>query len=276
MKKRTIISLIVAAALILGGGILAAFGFYMAGEEAFVPSLTEREVPVRETFESVVIETEDCEVNFTPFNGDADPYIVFSEREKVSHHTSVQGGVLKVNMTDHRQWLDYIGFGVGSMKMTVYLPLKQYKSLRVTTDTGDIKVPEVFSAKEIWLDSDTGDIHCEAKAKSLVDCATDTGDITVKNCAPATLRLQTDTGDVKLHMISGTEIHLETDTGNVNAEDVYCTVFACESDTGDVQIRDSDANLINIKTSTGNICVPEAWQRKNCHTETETGKIRFE
>ena len=276
MKKRTIISLIVAAALILGGGILAAFGFYMAGEEAFVPSLTEREVPVREAFESVVIETEDCEVNFTPFNGDADPYIVFMEREKVSHHTSVQGGVLKVNMTDQRQWMDHIGFIGGSMKITVYLPLKQYESLRVTTDTGDIKVPEVLSSKEIWLSSDTGDILCEAAAKSLVDCATDTGDITVKNCAPATLRLQTDTGDVKLRMIGGTEIHLETDTGNVDAEDVYCSVFSCESDTGDVQIKDGDANLINIKTNTGDVYMPKAWQKKNCHIESDTGNIRFE
>ena len=299
MKKRTIIALIVAAALILGGAALIAVGLYTGNGNTYATNifaLEERTVTIDQTFESIVVETGDTDVTFVPFNGNADAHIVFLERAKISHHTSVQGGALKIRMTDHRQWMEHIRFGGKSMEMTIYLPRKQYESLHITTDTGDIRLPEALSAKEIRLYSDTGDIHCEAEAKTLVDCTTDTGDITVKNCDPAELKLQSNTGDLLLENIVAVQTHLKTDTGEIDAQQVRCAILSCESatgdvtlkqmdltdrlqvftNTGDVKIEDSDAVIINIETDTGDVRVPKAWQKKDYLIETDTGKIRFE
>lgn len=296
MKKRTMIALIVAAALVVSGAVVIAIGLYTGGENTYTFSLEERKVTIGQTFESIAVQTGDCDVNFVPFDGNADAHIVFMEREKVSHHTSVQGGVLKIRMTDQRQWMDFIGFGGKSMEMTIYLPRKQYESLRVATDTGDIQIPKVLCVKQIQLRSDTGDVLCEGFAEQSVSCFTDTGDMTVKSCAPQKLELRTDTGDVKLQELKATELHLETDTGKVAGEDISCTTFTCKTDTGDVvlkaltasdylqvftntgdvQIRDSDTSRINIETDTGDVHVPKAWQQKAYHIESDTGNIRFE
>lgn len=299
MKKGTIIALVVAAALILGGAALIAVGLYTGNGNTYATNifaLEERTATIGQVFEGVVVDTGDCDVKFVPFDGNADAHILFLEREKIGHDVKVQDGVLTVKMTDHRQWMDHIGFGGKSMEMTIYLPRKQYESLQITTDTGDIQLPEVLSAKEIRLRSDTGDIHCTAAARALINCTTDTGDITVKNSAPHTLELKTDTGDVQLQDSNAFELHLETDTGEVDAQDVNCTTFTCKSatgdvtlknfqiadylqvftNTGDVKIQDSDAVVINIETATGDVDVPKAWQKKDYLIETDTGKIRFE
>lgn len=299
MKKGTMIALIVAAALILGGAALIAVGLYTGNGNTYVTNifaLEERTATIGQVFESIVVDTGDCDVKFVPFDGSADAHIVFLEREKIGHDVKVRDGVLTVKMTDHRQWMDYISLGGKSMEMTIYLPRKQYESLQITTDTGDIRLPEVLSAKEIRLRSDTGDVLCEGAAKILINCTTDTGDITVKNSAPHTLELKTDTGDVQLQESNAFELHLETDTGEVDAQNVNCTTFTCKSatgdvtlkefqiadylqvftNTGDVKIEDSDAVVINIETNTGDVDVPKAWQKKDYLIETDTGKIRFE
>lgn len=299
MKKGTVIALIVAAALVLGGAALIAVGLLNGNGNTYATnifSLEERTATIGQVFESVVVESRDCDVKFVPFDGNADAHILFLEREKIGHDVKVQDGVLTVKMTDHRQWMDYISLGGKSMEMTIYLPRKQYESLRVTTDTGDIQLPEVLSAKEIRLSSDTGDVLCAAAAEKTLGITTDTGDITVKNSAPHTLELKTDTGDVQLQESNAFQLHLETDTGEVDAEDVNCTTFTCKSDTGDVtlkdfqiadylqvftntgdvKIQDSDAVRINIETDTGDVRVPKAWKQKDYRIETDTGKLRFE
>ena len=299
MKKGTMIALIVAAALILGGAALIAVGLFTGNGNTYATNifaLEERTATIGQVFESVVVDTGDCNVKFVPFDGSADAHIVFLEREKIGHDVKVRDGVLTVKMTDHRQWMDYISLGGKSMEMTIYLPRKQYESLQITTDTGDIQLPEVLSAKEIRLRSDTGDIHCEAAAKTLINCTTDTGDITVINCDPVELKLQSDTGDLLLENVVAPQTHLKTDTGEIDAQQMRCANLTCESttgdvtlnelkvtvclqvftNTGDVKIQDSDAVVINIETNTGDVDVPKAWQKKDYLIETDTGKIRFE
>ena len=299
MKKGTVIALIVAAALVLGGAALIAVGFYTGNGNTYATNifdLEERTATIGQVFESIVVDTGDCDVKFVPFDGNADAHILFLEREKIGHDVKVQDGVLTVKMTDHRQWMDYISLGGKSMELTIYLPRKQYESLRVTTDTGDIQLPEVLSAKEIRLSSDTGDIRCEAAAKDALGITTDTGDITIINCDPVELKLQSDTGDLLLENVVAPQTHLKTDTGEIDAQQMCCTTFTCESttgdvtlkdfqiadylqvftNTGDVKIQDSDAVRINIETDTGDVRVPKAWKQKDYRIETDTGKLRFE
>ena len=299
MKKGTVIALIVAAALVLGGAALIAVGLLNGNGNTYATNifdLEERTATIGQVFESVVVESRDCDVKFVPFDGNADAHILFLEREKIGHDVKVRDGVLTVKMTDHRQWMDYISLGGKSMEMTIYLPRKQSESLRVTTDTGDIQLPEVLSAKEIRMSSDTGDVRCAAAAEKTLGITTDTGDITVKNSAPHTLELKTNNGDVQLQESNAFQLHLETDTGEVDAEDVNCTTFTCKSDTGDVtlkdfqiadylqvftstgdvKIQDSDAVRVNMETDTGDVRVPKAWKQKDYRIETDTGKLRFE
>lgn len=316
MKKGTVIALIVAAVLILVGGIILVLGLSFAGSaEDPVTMLVESEHTISEAFDSVLIQTEDCNVDFVVFKGDADPHVVIRERERTSHQVLVEDGTLKIKMVDQRRWQDHIGINWESMEMTVYLPQKQYENVRVTTATGHIQIPEVFSAKELALRSDTGRVVCDAKVTDDLSCFTATGSITVRGAAPEKMRLDSNTGSITVSGITGKEIGLNNDTGKTEAENVTCEVLACESatgdvilrdvladrllqidtDTGDVRIEDCDAGNTNIETDTGdvsghfltpkwfsahsdtgNVNVPNTPEGNDCRIETDTGDIHFE
>lgn len=316
MKKRTLIALIVAAALILVGGMIVVLGLSFAGSaEDPVTMLVESEHTVTEAFESVLIDTEDCNVDFVVSNGDADPHVVIRERERTSHRVLVEDGTLKIKMVDERRWQDHIGINWETMAMTVYLPQRQYENVRVTTATGHIQIPEVFSAQEMTLRSDTGRVVCNAKVTDDLSCFTATGSITVRGAGTEKIRLHSNTGNITLSEITGKEIGIDNDTGRTEAENVNCEVLSCESDTGDVVLRDvladrllqvradtgdvriedSDAGSVDIETNTGDVSghfltpkwfsaksdagrvnVPNTPEGNDCRIETDTGDIHFE
>ena len=299
MKKGTMIALIVAAALIITGGIIVVLGLSFAGDSTQESLLVAQEVTVTESFDSILIDTGACGVNFVPYNGTVDSKVVIREREETRHTVTVEDGTLKIKMQDNRNWTDYIGiFDMDweNMEITLYLPQKQYASLRITTDTGDIKIPAALSGKEILLHSDTGEIRCEGTAGDLLSCITNTGDIRGHGCEPVMLKLESDTGETELENVICKILTCESDTGDTSLEWVkaeeYLQVF---TNTGDVEIEGSDAGTVNIETDTGdvsgsfltpkwfsaysdtgNVTVPHTRDGGECRIESNTGDIHFQ
>ena len=297
MKKRTIIALIVAFALIIGGGMILVFGLsYAGGGEDPVTVLTESEHRIPEAFDSILIDTEDCHVSFVLFEGEADAHVVIRERERTHHSVLVEDGTLKIEMIDNRRWMDYVGICWKNMDMTVYLPQKQYESVQITTDTGDIQIPEAVSANEMVLRASTGQILCSGITADSLDCGTSTGGIRVLDSASAVMKLEASTGTVELENVTGTEIYLRTSTGKTEIEHLICKTLTCKSSTGDVdlewvkaeeylqvststgnvEIENSETATVNIETSTGDVQVPAAWADSEMRIESDTGKIHFE
>lgn len=316
MKKGSIIALIVAAILIFTGGVILVLGLSFAGtSEDPVTTLQESEHTITAPFDSVLIDTKDCDVNLVPFEGNADPHVVIMERGSISHSVQVDEGVLKIKIVDNRSWRDFIGVNWERMEMTVYLPQKQYESMRITTATGHIQIPQGFQIREANLRSDTGRIICDADVKDNLGCTTATGRIAVKNAGAAIVALESDTGSIHVSEVTGTELHLENDTGKTELENVTCKMLTSESetgdvtlrgvvaedylqiftDTGDVRIENSDAGNVNIETDTGDVTgnfltskwfqvhsdtgrvvVPSTREGGECRIESDTGDIRFE
>ena len=316
MKKRTIIALIVAVALIISGGMILVFGLSFAGDSLRESTLTQQDVFIQESFESIQINTADCDVHFVPYNGEADAQVAVTEQKNVSHSVTVEDGVLKIQMIDKRNWTDHISIGrTESMEMTVYLPAEEYASLQVRTTTGDITLAQEPVFLETLLRTNTGDISCVGVSSDTLDCMTSTGDISVQNSAPNMLKLQSNTGDFKVSTVAGDEVHMTTNTGEVDAENVNVLMFTCQTetgdveleqvlaedylqirtDTGDVQIENSDAGTVNIETDTGdvsghfltpkwfsvfsdtgNVTVPNTPDGGECRIQTNTGDIHFE
>lgn len=299
MKKRTLIALIVAICLIFVGGLLLTMGLSYAGNHPQQSTLAQQEVLISEPFDSVVIDTEDCDVKFMPYNGDVNAKVVVMEQEAVTHRVLVEDGTLKIKMDDQRKWTDHIGiynvFGQSeNMEMTVYLPNVQYTSVRVTTATGDMKIPGVLAAEEVLLRSDTGDVWLEGGPVEMLDCMTSTGDITVRGGEGMVMKLRTGTGDLDISGLTGEELHLASDTGDTDVENAAVKIFSFNGDTGDVElenvqaeeylqvftstgdidVENSNAAEVNIETSTGDITVPATWQSQRI--ETDTGKLKFE
>ena len=279
MKKGTIIALIVAFLLILTGGMILVMGLSYAGDSAQESKLTQQEMTVKESFDSIHIDTADCDVNFAMFSGRDDCMVAFREMDGVNHSVVVEDGTLKIKMTDDRKWTDYVGvfhvFGQSeSMEMTVYLPAAEYDSLQVKTETGDITLTQEPFFREVMLRSDTGDISCVmGVAGDLLDCMTSTGDITVQNSAPGSIKLQSNTGDLKVSVVAVDEIHMTTNTGEVDAENVNVQMFTCQTDTGDVELEQVLAeDYLQVFTDTGRVEVDNS-DAGTVNIETDTGDV---
>ena len=274
MKKRTIIALVVAVALIISGGMILVFGLSFAGDSLRESTLTQQDVFIQESFESIQINTADCDVHFVPYNGEADAQVAVTEQKNVSHSVTVEDGVLKIQMIDKRNWTDHISIGrTESMGMTVYLPAAEYESLQVRTTTGDITLAQEPVFLETLLRTNTGDISCVGVSSDALDCMTSTGDISVQNSAPNMLKLQSNTGDFKVNAVAGDEIHMTTNTGEVDAENVNAQMFSCKTETGDVELEQVLADdYLQIRTDTGDVDV-ENCDAGRVDIETDTGDV---
>lgn len=275
MKRRTMIALIVAAALIITGGIILVLGLSFAGDNTQKSKLIRQEITIQESFDNITIDTEDCDVKFAMFSGRDDCMVEVHSYKNVKHTAAVENGTLKIQMVDERNWTDHINIGwTESMRMTVYLPAAEYESLHARTTTGDITLGQEPMFLEAQLRTSTGDISCvTGVAGDLLDCMTSTGDISVQNSTSKILKLQSNTGDFTVSVVAGDEIHMRTNTGEVDAENVNVLMFTCQTETGDVEleqvltddylqirtdtgdvgIESSDADMVNIETNTGDV-----------------------
>lgn len=315
MKKRTIIALIVAVALIITGGIILVLGLSFAGDGTRNSELVRGEIIVQESFDTIDIDTADCDVKFAMFSGRDDCMVELHSYEKVEHTAVVEDGTLKIKMIDKRNWTDHISIGrTESMEMTVYLPAAEYESLQIRTDTGDITLAQEPFFREVMLRSDTGDISCIGVDGDVLDCMTSTGDISVQNSVPNVLNLQSNTGDFAVSVVAGDEIHMKTNTGEVDAGNVNVRMFVCQTETGDVEleqvlaeedlqirtdsgevgVENCDGGRVDIVTDTGDVSgnfltpkwfqaysntgdvhVPHTRDGGECRIQTDTGDIRF-
>ena len=316
MKKGTIIALIVASVLILAGGTILTLGLSFADSlgQSDVTTVTQSTHTIPESFDSILIDTEDCNVDFVLLEGVSDPYVVIQERERTNHSILVENGTLKIQMTDNRSWRDFIGVNWEQMSITLYLPQVQYASVRVTTATGHIQIQEAFQIQEARLHSDTGKIVCSAEVTDNLGCFTATGSITVQGTTAGITTLDSNTGRIHVSNATGTEFHLENDTGRTELENISCALLTSESETGDVTLRNvlveehlqvstdtgdvlienSDTGSANIETDTGdvtghflspkyfvtetdtgNIVVPQSREGGECLVTTDTGDITF-
>ena len=274
MKKRTMIALIVAAALIITGGIILVLGLSFAGDSNGESKLVRQEITIQERFDNIAIDTEDCDVKFAMFSGRDDCMVEVRSYKNVKHTATVEDGTLKIKMIDKRNWTDHINIGwTESMEMTVYLPAAEYASLQVRTTTGDIMILEESSFKEMLLRTSTGDISCVGISGDMLDCMTTTGDISIQNSAPNILQLQSNTGDFAVSVVAGDEIHMRTNTGEVDAGNVNVQMFTCQTETGDVELKDVVAeNYLQVFTDTGDVSI-ERSDAGNVNIETDSGDV---
>ena len=277
MKKGTIIALIVAFLLILTGGVILVMGLSYAGDSAQESKLTQQEMTVKESFDSIHIDTADCDVNFAMFSGRDDCMVAFREMDGVNHSVVVEDGTLKIKMTDDRKWTDYVLSEATAiteqMEMTVYLPAAEYESLQIRTTTGDIVLAQEPVFLDVLLRTNTGDISCTGVSGDALDCMSSTGDISVQNSAPNILQLQSNTGDFAVSAVAGNEIHMKTNTGEVDAENVNVQMFTCQTDTGDVELEQVLAeDYLQVFTDTGRVEVDNS-DAGTVNIETDTGDV---
>jgi len=269
---------------------------------------------INEDFDKISIEVDTTAIEFVLSDNDKCKIVCY-ESEKVKHSATVKNGTLVIEISDNRKWYEYIGISIGSPKMTVYMPKKDYGSLFIDTDTGHISISKDFTFDSIQIDGHTSHVECFASVRNSIKIELSTGNITIDTLTAGCLDFTTDTGRVSINSVTVTDdVKIRTDTGLIKLNNSSCKNFTSESDTGlisfenvsvteklsvkndtgNVRFNDSDANEIYVKTSTGDVTgtlltdkvfiarsstgrinVPKTITGGRCEITTSTGDINI-
>ena len=266
--------LIAAAVLVVGGLLMVGGAVYFCDLDFHQFNTLKYEMhstDIVPEFEQIDIDTSVAAVSIE-LSPDGNCRMDCYEPSKMKHSAQVENGVLKIR--EVQKWEGGFGIDMEEPTLTLYLPKDQYAALKLMVDTGDIRVPKIFTFDRVQIGSDTGDVDFQAgvtgQAQFKTDTGTvkavgvscgnftaesDTGEILLENViASGTLDVTSQTGDVRLKECDGTEIYITTDTGDVKGTILTEKVFLTETDTGEVNVPKSlTGGRCEITTQTGDI-----------------------
>ena len=243
MKRSTKILLLVATALVLTGCTLFAFGMTKLNWDFSELSTVEYETNIYEiddAFENISVETYCAQIVIVPSN-DETAKVECIEETNIRHTVTVENNTLTVTATEIKPYaslFNHIGIVTDSPQITIYLPKREYATLILHNNVGDMEIPQGFTFQNIELSSETGDILLCAFAENTIKIKTDTGDVQFQNCDAAEILVTSDTGDITGNFLTDKIFTAVSDCGDVDIPNT-ATGGKCEitTDTGDIRIK---------------------------------------
>lgn len=245
-------------------------------------------------FKDILVSTGTAKVSFLPAE-DGKCTVVCVEEEGRQHVVTVAKGALSIQEVDTQKWYDQVGVGFEGTSVTVYLPKKDYASLTLRTDTGDVTVPAAFRFESVLMTASTADIDFRAFTEGAIGIRTSTGNISLSGLQAGALDLTASTGHVRVSdsVVEGS-MKVQTSTGKVGFTDLNCAQaqvktttgevdltrvlvsdsLEIETDTGDVTFDSSDAPEISVETNTGDV-TGTLLTPKTFEADTDTGKVKL-
>ncbi len=299
MSKRMKIWLIVAASLVLLGGILFCGVMTVLGwdfRKLSTVSYETNQYEINEAYADITLVTNTADVDFVlSENGKTE--VVCHEQTNVEHAVSVKDGTLVIERVDTRKWYEHLNVGSLSTKVTVSLPAGAYGALSVKVSTGDVKIAKDFSFASIDIKATTGDISLENLSADSMALKVSTGRITLKNVSCAgdvavgvstgkayltdvtckNLSSEGDTGDLTLkNVVASEKFSIERGTGDVTFEACDAAELSVKTDTGDVEGTLCSDKIFITHTDTGRVEVPASVNGGRCEITTDTGSIKIQ
>ena len=226
MKKTTKIWIMIAASLMLVGRILVKLSTVKHETNTY---------EVSKAFSDISISTDTADIIFA-LSDDGKCKVECYEKGNAKHSVTVENDVLVVRI--NKSWYDYIGYGFGSSKITVYLPKTEYNALSISESTGNVEIPKDYLFDNIDISLSTGDVNFFASVSKLAKIKAITGKIRVENTSAGSLDLSVTTGKVT---VSGVpcrdDITVNVVTGNAYLTDSSCRSVISRGITGSISLN---------------------------------------
>ncbi len=190
---------------------------------------------VSKAFSDISISTDTADIIFA-LSDDGKCKVECYEKGNAKHSVTVENDVLVVRI--NKSWYDYIGYGFGSSKITVYLPKTEYNALSISESTGNVEIPKDYLFDNIDISLSTGDVNFFASVSKLAKIKAITGKIRVENTSAGSLDLSVTTGKVT---VSGVpcrdDITVNVVTGNAYLTDSSCRSVISRGITGSISLN---------------------------------------
>ena len=276
MGKKTKIWLVIAAVLVLVGGVV--FGGAMAALNWDFAKLSTNKYEtnhheVNNAFTAITINTDTADILFVPAE-DGRSSVVCYELENANHSVTVKDDTLVVEITDTKKWYEHIGINFATPKITVSIPQGEYGVLSVKGSTGDVEIPEDFLFHSMNISESTGHVSSRATVIDAVRIKTTTGSIRLENISAEMLDLTASTGGVTVsNVVCAGDANIRVSTGKTHLTNLQCRNLASDGDTGDVSLEKViAAEKISIERNTGDVKF-DSCDGAEIYVETDTGDV---
>lgn len=230
---------------------------------------------ISDDFADILIEIDTAEVNFL-LSDDDKCHVVAYTQKNINYDASVENGVLKISVSDDREWYEYVHIGFEGSSLVVYLPRTEYSALTLNGSTSDVILSGNFEFDSIDMSVSTGDLKVSASASGAVSLKASTGDIELSDMSAASISLSVSTGDVEVeNVICSGDFELSVSTGDAEIENMTCSNFSSiKGTTGDLEMENVIADgKITVVRSTGSITL-YACDAAELDIETDTGDVK--
>jgi lia operon protein LiaG len=276
MRKGTKISLWIALCLVISGILLIAVGGMIMGfnfDKLDTATYIERNETVEGFFTDIEIDCAASDVTVLP-SPDGVCRVVSRLNQDVDYSVSVDNGKLKVQYGPF-EWYRHLGIHfLKKVYITVYLPEKQYQSLKLTLRSGDISVRDLQIEKS-EIETISGDVKVNDWNGDLLDIETTSGDVLVLNSNVRTLAAKTVSGDIEMEdTLAKEKMTLSCTSGDIEFERIDAKTMELETTSGDIE-----GTLLSVKhfvadTTSGDIHIPDADSSAGkCTANTTSGDI---
>lgn len=267
------ISLIIASVFVLVG--LLIFASLLTKNNWNISEISELQTntySLTEDFDSFSIQTDVADVEFVHSDNNICK-VECREEKDFPHSVRIENNTLFITCTE-KNFFYFAPINFSSVKITVYLPQKEYSALNISGSTGNITVPEKFAFTNSDISVTTGDINFCANVSGKADISSTTGNITVSGTNADNLNISLTAGKIS---VFDTEIKenltANVKTGKCTMNNITCNVLSSTGTTGEIVLTDVCANEnFSVKRTTGNITLIGC-DGKNISLSASTGGI---
>lgn len=217
-------------------------------------------------FSSIVILSEDCDVRILPAT-DGKTHLTGALRHGRTLSAEVADGTLAVKVEDTRSWWQKL-FSRSSL-LTLTLGGSEYGDLTIEGETGDVKVGDGFSFKNVEISLSTGNLALsDVTVAGDISIEQSTGDCVLTSVFASAVTLGGSTGDAYLTDLTVMgAIDTQRSTGKTVATRVAAASISAVADTGRMEFTDvTTVGALSVTTTTG----------KSTHTNIKAGSVKIE
>lgn len=276
MKRSKKIALVVAALLIIAGGILAVIGFGLTGND--LKKLNSEELitnthTIGESFEHIRIRTSSSDIQILPSSGNACT-VVCDDSESRYHTVAVEAGTLTITQIVQPQMFSVML--LYDPTVTVYLPERQYKNLYADGASSDIlDVSSEFTFENVQLVTSSGDIHYHAAVNHDLTVKTSSGDIDIANChADGNALVTATSGSIHIDGMRTEEFTVNTSSGDMYLSSITARTVHTSATSGDINISSCEAEQdVTAQTSSGDLTLADIHAGGSLDLSTTSAQI---
>ena len=259
MRIEKKIAIIVASLMLVVGLVMAAASFRAAAGD-IKESVSQNQYEavtkdIAEDFENIEIEIGDQNLEIKKSDNNK-TYLVCGENDNVRFNVSVSGKTLMIEeKTDKRIMnLDDL-FSINDFTSELYLTEDEYQNLKVHIGSGDIKMEDAFTFRDVHVAMGSGDGYIFKVKAEEINAKLGSGQFWLAESRCKSANITVGSGDISVENLEcSRDFFAKSSSGKLFLTDVIASAsMEASTGSGDIFLKRCDSLGMNFKTGSGDI-----------------------